>query len=98
MNTVLGQRYTANDLRKYINKTIMFEADVTKSGLNEGHQFPLLMVSDVRDCKNGNVVIVGINLMRLKEEKYNMAEDKAKPYRSFNIDNIKYGSIKLVID
>jgi len=98
MDSATTQKYTADELRQYIGKTVMFEVEVEKSERGESNQFPLLMVMEVKDCLNGHCVIVGINLMRLNEDRYNMAEDKHKPYRSFKVDNIKYGSIKLVLD
>ena len=98
MSETTEQKYTAEEFRHYIGKTIMFEVEVESSERGESNQFPLLMVKDVKECKSGNVVVVGINYIRLMEAKYNMAEEKHFPYRSFKLENIKYGSIKHVID
>jgi len=91
-------KYTVDELRQYIDETIAFEVTVNKSANDEPEQFVLLMVKDVKECLNGNSVIVGVNLMRLREAKYNMAQEKAKPYRSYSINHIKYGSIKPIVD
>lgn len=98
MTDTTEQKYTIDELKQYVGKTIMFEVEVDKSGSGEDVQFPILMVSDVKQTNTGSSLIVGINLMRLRETKYNMVQEKAKPYRSYKIDHIKYGSIKLVLE
>lgn len=98
MEDKVEQRYTADEMREYIGKTIMFEVEVEHSQRGESNQFPLMIVKEVKECANGNTLIVGINLMRLSEQRYNMAEEKKKPYRSYKLENIKYGSIKPVLD
>ena len=98
MSEITEQKYTAEEFKQYIGKTIMFEVEVENSERGESNQFPLLIVKDVKECKDGSFVVQGINLVRLQEKRYHMADEKHYPYRSFKLENIKYGSIKHVID
>ena len=98
MSETIEQKYTAEEFKQYIGKTIMFEVEVENSERGESNQFPLLMVKGIKECKDGSFIIVGINLIRLMETRYDMAVEKHFPYRSFKLENIKYGSIKHVID
>ena len=92
------RRYTEEELKEYIDKVIMFEVEVDNSSTGESKQHPVFLVKEIKPCANGNVVIVGCNLIRLSDSKYNMADPKAMPYRAYSINKITYGSIKHIID
>lgn len=85
------QVYTLEELEEHIGNLIMFESRVEDSEYGEDEQRVLMILKEVRKCKNGNTVLVGVNLIRLQHEKYSLSN---MPWRSFSIKNIKYGSIQ----
>ncbi len=88
-------RYFINDFTPCVGRIITFNVDVAHSGQDEETQSPLLLLREVKETGDGHFVLVGVNLKRIEDLK--TMDHKTAPFRSFRVDRIEFGSLKVVV-
>jgi len=88
-------RYLINDFSSYVGRIITFTVDVAHSGKDEEVQNPLLLLREIKETGDGHFVLVGVNLKRIEDLK--TMDQKTAPFRSFRVDRIQFGSLKVVV-
>jgi hypothetical protein len=95
MKAKAKNRYFVNDLTPYVGRIITFKVNVAHSGHKEDTQTPLFLLREVKETASGHLLLVGVNLKRVED--IHTLDRNTVPFRSFRVDRVQFGSLKVIV-